>query len=352
MKGPVSLFPQGLPPERRFAVMAISAAATLAAALALILVVSLVAYNGPGPKARAGEATTVMLRPGAGLGEIASTLERGGVVRSSSLFAAAAQVTGAAKQLKAGEYEFPSRASMRDVLAKIRSGKVVRHLVTIPEGVTSEMAVDILMANPLLTGAVPVPEEGSILPETYEVRRGEDRAAVLKRMMEARDALLAQLWAARKPGLPFTTPQEAVILASIVEKETAKPEERPRIAGLFINRLRAGMRLQSDPTIIYGITRGRPLGRGILLSEKLAATPFNTYAIDGLPATAIANPGRASLAAVLDPADTQDLYFVADGSGGHVFAKTLEEHERNVARWRVIERSQNAAATAAQPKGK
>lgn len=330
-------------PPRRLGVMAISAAATLLAALVLVVLASLFAYHGPGPKARSGEITTVFLRPGAGLGEIAANLEREGVVRSSSLFAAAAQITGSATSLKAGEYEFPSGGSMAKVLRQVREGKVVRHLVTIPEGVTSEMAVEILMAQPVLTGAAPVPEEGSILPETYEVRRGEDRAEVLKRMMQARDKVLAELWSQRQEGLPFSTPQEAVILASIVEKETGKAEERPRIAGLFVNRMRTGMRLQSDPTIIYGVTRGRPLGRAILQSEIDAVTPYNTYAIDGLPVGPIANPGRDSLAAVLDPAQTDEVYFVADGAGGHVFAKTYEEHQRNVARWRVIKQKQQAA---------
>jgi UPF0755 protein len=241
------------------------------------------------------------------------------------------------------------------VLKKIRNGEVVRHTVTIPEGLTSEMVVDILMANPILTGAVPVPEEGTILPETYDVRRGEDRAEVLRRMTEARDRLLAQLWAQRKEGLPYATPQEAVILASIVEKETSKPEERPHVASVYLNRLRIGIRLQSDPTTIYGISRGRPLGRGIRMSELETATPYNTYAIDGLPAGPICNPGRASLAAVLDPATSEDVYFVADGKGGHVFAPTAEQHAQNVARWRQIEKTDPAwtarppAATPAKP---
>ncbi|MDB5456395.1 MAG: aminodeoxychorismate lyase, partial [Caulobacter sp.] len=284
----------------------------------------------------------VVLRRGASLPEIAASLETGGAIRSSSIFMTAAKLTGAARALKAGEYEFPSRASMASVLDAIRHGRIVRHMITIPEGLTSDMAVDILQASPVLVGDAPTPPEGAILPETYEVERGEDRAAVLRRMMDDHDKLLRQLWASRQPGLPFSTPEEAVTLASIVEKETGLAAERPRVAAVFVNRLRAGMRLGSDPTIIYGLTRGRPLGRGILLSELQTPTPYNTYLIDGLPPTPIANPGRAALAAVLDPPRTQELYFVADGSGGHVFAKTYEEHARNVARWRQVERQRAA----------
>jgi UPF0755 protein len=207
--------------------------------------------------------------------------------------------------------------------------------VTIPEGITSDMVMDILNKEPALTGEAPTPPEGAVLPETYDFQRGEDRAAVLQRMMDARDRLLATLWAKRSPGLPIRTPEEAVILASIVEKETGVARERPQVASVFVNRLLKGMRLESDPTIIYGITKGRPLGRRILLSELQAPTPYNTYAINGLPPTPIANPGRASLAAVLDPPSTDYISFVADGSGGHAFAATYEEHQRNVEAWRA-----------------
>ncbi|WP_172271587.1 endolytic transglycosylase MltG [Caulobacter sp. RHG1] len=295
-------------------------------------------YNGPGPAAKAGDKTSVVLRRGASLPEIASSLEQGGVIRSSSIFMTAAKVTGAARTLKAGEYEFASRASMAQVLDAIRHGRIVRHWITIPEGRTSDMVMDILNASPFLTGSAPTPPEGAILPETYEVQRGEDRAAVLQRMMDDRDKLLNQLWANRQSGLPFQTKEEAVTLASIVEKETGLAEERPRVASVFVNRLRTGMRLGSDPTIIYGISRGRPLGRGIRMSELQRLTPYNTYLIDGLPPTPIANPGRQALAAVLDPPKTGDLYFVADGTGGHVFASTLEQHNANVVKWRQIER--------------
>jgi UPF0755 protein len=311
-------------------------------------------YNGPGPAAKAGDKTSVVLRRGASLPEIASSLEQGGVIRSSSIFMTAAKVTGAARTLKAGEYEFASRASMAQVLDAIRHGRIVRHWITVPEGRTSDMVMDILNASPILTGSAPTPPEGAILPETYEVQRGEDRAAVLQRMMDDRDKLLNQLWANRQSGLPFQTKEEAVTLASIVEKETGLAEERPRVASVFVNRLRTGMRLGSDPTIIYGISRGRPLGRGIRMSELQRLTPYNTYLIDGLPPTPIANPGRQALAAVLDPPKTGDLYFVADGTGGHVFASTLEQHNANVAKWRQIERDragENVPVVPAKPVG-
>ncbi|MFC4441851.1 endolytic transglycosylase MltG [Caulobacter henricii] len=329
--------------------MAFAAAATLAVIGLVVVAGALWLYQGPGPAAKGGEITSVVLRRGASVPEIASSLERGGVIRSSSLFMTAAQITGAARALKAGEYEFKSRASMAQVLETIRKGKVVRHFVTIPEGVTSDMAVEILMRSPVLTGVAPTPPEGAILPETYQVERGEDRAAVLQRMMDDRDELLNQLWSQRQKDLPFSTKDEAMTLASIVEKETGIASERPRVAAVFVNRLRTGMRLGSDPTIIYGLTRGRPLGRGILLSELRRETPYNTYLIDGLPPTPIANPGRAAIAAVLDPPKSDELYFVADGTGGHVFARTYPEHEANVAKWRQVERNRAAKKTAATP---
>jgi UPF0755 protein len=342
--------------------MAAAAAVTVLAALVLLFVAGQVLYRIPGPRAAHGAVTNVILRPGAGVSEIGSTLARVHVVRSGSLFAAMAELSGVGRRLKAGEYDFPSGASMAKVTQMIRKGQVVRHMVHVPEGLTSEMVVEILMANPFLTGAAPVPEEGTILPETYEIRRGEDRAAVLQRMMDARDKVLGELWAQRKQGLPYKTPQDAVILASIVEKETARDDERPHVAAVYLNRIRQGMRLGADPTVIYGLTRGRPLGHGITQSELHTATPYNTYEIDGLPAGPICNPGRASLAAVLDPADSNDLYFVATGQGGHVFAATAAQHEANVAKWRVVEKvapawtahpaAANAPATSPPPKPK
>jgi UPF0755 protein len=310
-----------------------------------ILAVGLVvwAYRGPGPAARHGSATTVILARGSSVSEIARDLKVAGVIRSREVFLVASKLGGAARHLKAGEYEFRSGQSMEQVLSDIEQGKVVKHVVAVPEGWTSDMATDAVRAEPVLTGTVEAPPEGSILPDTYQVERGEDRAEVVRKMTAARDKLLAELWAARAPDLPLQTPEQAVILASLVEKETGIPAERPRIAAVFENRLRAGIKLESDPTIIYGITKGRPLGRGISMKELVTATPYNTYRIAGLPPTPIANPGRAALAAVLNPPKSDELFFVADGTGGHVFASTFAQHQANVAKWRAIERQRAAA---------
>jgi UPF0755 protein len=288
----------------------------------------------------------VVLPTGAGLAGVGRDLARAGAVRSQTEFVLAAVLSGAAHRLKAGEYRFRARESLADVISAIARGEVVRHFVTIPEGLTSRDAVAILMKADYLAGPAPIPPEGSLLPETYEVRWGETRAAVIRRMSAARDRLLDQLWATRSPGLPFASKQQAVILASVVERETAVPAERPRVAAVFINRLRKGMRLASDPTVIYGVTGGAPLGHGLRVSELAARNPYNTYVFAGLPPTPIDNPGRASLAATLSPASTADLYFVADGSGGHAFADTFEAHKRNVARWRAIEQSRHAGPAA------
>ncbi|ACG77972.1 conserved hypothetical protein [Phenylobacterium zucineum HLK1] len=318
----------------------------LGALAALIAVAAVWSYAGPGPAAKSGETTVVVLERGSGLTRIAGALEDAGAIGSAGLFVLAARLTGAAGELKAGEYEFPSRAPMARVLADIRAGKVVRHFITIPEGWTSEMAAEAVNRQPVLTGTAPVAPEGALLPDTYQVQRGDDRAEVIARMRKAHDDLMAELWPKRQPGLPFDTPEEAVVLASIVEKETGIASERPRVAAVFVNRLRQGMRLESDPTIIYGVSKGRALGRGIRASELAAQTPWNTYRIDGLPPTPIANPGRASLEAVLNPPRTDELFFVADGTGGHVFATTYADHQRNVARWRQVERERAAAAAA------
>jgi UPF0755 protein len=324
----------GLSPRRRFAIMATSAAATLGVLLMLLALVGAWLFQGPGP---AGHATDVVLSPGARTPEIAAALEREGAIGSSAVFLIAAQLTGAARHLKAGEYAFEPHASMATIMRMIRRGEIVHHLVTVPEGFTSQSVIDTLQNTSILTGSAPIPPEGAVLPETYEVQRGEDRAAVLQRMMDARDQLLAGLWAQRRADLPLNSPEQAVILASIVEKETGLASERPRVAAVFLNRLEKGMKLESDPTVIYGLTRGVPLGRGIRESELTAPTPYNTYVIAGLPPTPICNPGRASLAAVLDAPRTDELYFVADGTGGHAFSSTLEQHQKNVARWRAIE---------------
>ncbi|MEO8926783.1 MAG: endolytic transglycosylase MltG [Caulobacteraceae bacterium] len=312
--------------------------------MALLVIAGLWTYAGPGPSARQGAATDIILPPGESLPQIAGSLKHAHVIGSATVFVVAAKLTGAARLLKAGEYEFPSATPMSKVLIALRDGRVVRRFVTVPEGVTSQAVVDILRRTDALTGDVATPPEGAILPETYEIRRGETRGEVLRQMMDARDALLAGLWRARARGLPYRSPAEAVILASVVEKETAKADERPRIAAVFINRLKKGMRLESDPTVIYGLTGGTPLGHGLRVSELASASPYNTYSVAGLPPTPIGNPGRAALAAALDPASTDDLYFVADGTGGHVFSDDYQIHLRNVARWRAIEQVRAAEA--------
>lgn len=300
-------------------------------------------FEGPGPKARNGASTEVILPQKAGVTKIAGALGRAGVIRSPAIFVIAAELTGAAPRLKAGDYVIRSGASMAQIMRVIRAGAVARHFVTIPEGLSSQAVADILASRDDLTGPADPASEGSILPETYEVRRGESRAAVTRRMQAAQADLLADLWSRRAANLPFKTPDEAVTLASIVEKETARAGERPRIAAVFINRLKNGMRLETDPTVIYGLTGGRPLGHGLRVSELARRTPYNTYQVAGLPPTPIGNPGKAALIATLNPAKTPDIYFVADGTGGHVFAATFAEHQRNVAKWRAIEQARARA---------
>jgi UPF0755 protein len=293
---------------------------------------------GPGPR-EGGTETTVILKHGSSLPQIAETLADSGVIRLPFTFGVLAKLTGGGQHLRAGEYAVPARASAFEILQMIRAGKIVRHLVTIPEGLSSAQVVDILDANPVLSGEAPAAPEGSIMPQTYDVERGQDRAEVVQEMQAAQKKLVQQLWADRAPDLPYKTPEQALAMASIVEKETALPAERPHVAGVYLNRLAKGMRLESDPTIIYGITKGRPLGRSLTHADVIEPTPWNTYVVAGLPPTPIANPGRAAIEAARHPVKTRDLYFVADGAGGHVFAETFEEHSRNVARWRGIAKS-------------
>ena len=308
-----------------------------AAALGVIIVGLAGVLLLPGPAARSGNATEVVLAGGGGVQGLADQLAGAGGIRSPLAFIIVAEASGSAHRLKAGDYSFRSGASLLAVLAQVRQGRTVRHWVTIPEGFTSADAAAVLAHSPDLSGETVVPPEGSLLPETYQTGFGETRAHMLGRMQAARDALLAKLWGDRPGGLPYRSPEEAVILASIVEKETALPDERPHIAAVFINRLRTGMRLESDPTVVYGLTGGTPLGHGLRVSELARKTPYNTYLVAGLPPTPIANPGRAALEAALDPAPSEDLYFVADGTGGHVFSTTLAQHLKNVARWRAVE---------------
>jgi UPF0755 protein len=297
---------------------------------------------GPNTAARQGDSTRVIV--GGGLGGVARGLASAGVIRSVVVFEVAAVLTGAARHLKAGEYCIPSHSSLFRILSMVRRGLSVRHVITIPEGLTSAAAADIVRRVPFLLGSVSTPPEGALLPETYEVRRGESREAVMTRMTVAEDHLVGQLWKNRAPGLPYGSPRQAVALASVVEKETALPRERPQIAAVFINRLRKGMRLESDPTVIYGLSRGGPLGRGLRASELASTSPYNTYRVAGLPPTPIANPGTAALEAAMHPAKTDDLFFVADGSGGHAFASTFAAHRRNVARWRLVEHNRSAVS--------
>lgn len=317
----------------------VTAAGTLGLFVAAALIGFWVIYWGPGPAAAEGELTAITLPQGAGVSAIAARLKGEGVIRSSDLFKAAISLKGADRRLRAGEYEIPSGASLSKVVGILIEGKAVRHFVTIPEGWSSAQAVDILMKQDVLTGEVTqVPEEGSLWPETYEVARGETRQAVIERMQRMARTKLDALWLQRTPASVVRTPKEALILASIVEKETGIGSERPQVAAVFTNRLRLGMRLESDPTIVYGVTKGRPLGRGIRLSELRRPTPWNTYLINGLPPTPIANPGEEAIKAVLNPPRSEYLFFVADGTGGHVFARTYQEHLLNVTRWREIER--------------
>ncbi len=343
---------RGAPKPRRSGLVAAALAAS--ATFSLFLIAGLAwawsVYYAPGPSARQGDTTVVSLPSGSGVSAIAATLKNAGVIKSVDMFKAATALTGADRRLRAGEYEVPTRASLKTLIRLLTDGRVVRHFVTIPEGWSSAQAVDILNAETVLTGTIDeVPEEGSLWADTYEVSRGETRASVIGRMQRDAANNLAELWAARSPNTVVRTPEEAVILASIVEKETGLARERPRVAAVFSNRLRIGMRLESDPTIIYGITKGRPLGRGIRLSELQRDTGWNTYLIDGLPPTPIANPGRQALAAVLNPPRTDDLFFVADGTGGHVFARTYTEHLANVSRWRAIEAGKTPPAESLPP---
>lgn len=292
----------------------------------------------PGPLA---QSAVILLKPGTSVAGIATELRYAGAIRNEKVFVAAVRIRDEAAGLKAGEYEIPAGASIVDIIDLLVEGKSTLHRLTAPEGKTTKQILALIAADDVLEGDITLsPGEGDLLPETYAFMRGETRDGLIADMMKAQDEVMAELWDKRANDLPFSSQAEAITLASIVEKETAVADERARIAAVFVNRLRRGMRLQSDPTIIYGLTGGEPLGRGLRQSELEQATPYNTYIIVGLPPTPIANPGRAAIEAVLNPADTDDLFFVADGSGGHAFAPTLEEHNRNVARWRRIERQQ------------
>jgi UPF0755 protein len=298
------------------------------------------------------EDRVIPVAEGAGLTEIAGLLEEGGAISNRWVFRIAVTVYGNQGKLQAGEYLIPAHSSMREIMDLMIEGRTLVYAVTVPEGWTSQQVVDRLMASEILVGDIAeVPPEGMLLPETYQFGRGDSRQGVLDRMRRDHDRVVAEIWARRAPGLPLNSPEELIILASIVEKETGIADERSRVAAVFINRLNRGMRLESDPTIIYGLFGGAgpPPGHVLRQSELDRQTAYNTYQIDGLPPGPIANPGVAALEAVANPSQTNDLFFVADGTGGHVFAQTYEEHLRNVERWRQIENENRAAAEAPPP---
>ena len=304
-------------------------------------------FDAPGPLDR--ERSVVIPRD-SGVRAIAEILRRENIIETPFVFVVGATLTRATGELKAGEYLFDARVSMRDVLETLVEGKSILHLVTIAEGLTSQQIVQRLRESEVLTGELrEIPREGTLLPESYKVMRGTPRQQLLSRMSAAHTRVLQEVWERRASDLPVKTPDELITLASIVEKETGKADERSRVAAVFINRLNRKMRLQSDPTIIYGMVGGRgTLGRPLSRDDVDRATPYNTYVIDGLPPGPIANPGRASLEAVANPSRTRELYFVADGSGGHVFATTYDQHLKNVARWKDYMKEQ-ATAGAQQP---
>ena len=305
-------------------------------------------FDGPGPLEKD---TTVMIARNQGVVEIADTLQRAGVIDQPLIFKAGVQAYGVKDRLRYGEYAFPARVSMREALEIIVSGKSIELSVTIPEGLTSLQIVDRLRDNDMMSGEIrEVPAEGALLPETYNFTRGAPREQILDRMKRLRDKAVDEVWRKRDPSVRIKTAEELVILASLIEKETGIDGERPQVAAVFANRLARGMRLQSDPTIVYGLVGGRgTLGRSLTRADIQSRTAYNTYVVQGLPAGPIANPGRESLEAAANPARTKDLYFVADGTGGHAFAPSLVEHNRNVARWRQIERTRGAPADRLAP---
>ncbi|WP_260484375.1 endolytic transglycosylase MltG [Sphingomicrobium flavum] len=291
---------------------------------------------GDGPT---GEDGTVIVAEGTSLSGLGEQLrEQGQLEMSPTLWRLGTKLFGGGDPIQAGEFEIPAGASAATILGIVQDGRTVQRTVTIPEGLPSILVQERIQALEHLEGDAPLPAEGTVLPQTYSYQRGESRAALVGRMETAMSDLLEELWPTRTSRSVVNSPEEAVILASIVEKETAKADERRMVAGVMSNRVRTGMRLDADATTIYPITKGKPLGRRILLSELRDPNPYNTRAIAGLPAGPITNPGRDSIAAVLDPAETNALFYVADGSGGHVFADTLAEHNRNVAKWREIRR--------------
>lgn len=315
--------------------------------LLIALIAVLAVYLGRQEFDTAGPLTepkVVMVPVGSGLSSVAATLERQGAISSEMVFSMGVQAARLDQKLKAGEYEIKPGMSMRDIMAMMVEGKSITYSVAFPEGWTSEQIVERLKANEILTGPVnSIPLEGTLLPDTYKFTRGTTREQILDRMRKEQEKQLTTIWNRRAKDLPLASPRELVVLASIVEKETGKADERTRVAGVFVNRLNKKMKLQSDPTILYGLHGGKAWmqSRTILRSELTAPNPYNTYQIERLPPGPIGNPGRAAMEAVANPSRTNELFFVADGTGGHAFAETYDEHKKNVERWRQIERSRN-----------
>ena len=311
------------------------------------------AFHEVGP---AAEPVTVLIPRGASVAAIADQLEAAGVLERDWVFEWGVRIFGRDRPLQAGEYNLAAGISPAGIMSFLAEGRQVQHRLTIPEGLTNRQVLDLVAAATMLEGDVPdalrFQEEGAFLPETYFYSYGDDRAALVERMNDAMRRTLAELWETRAADLPFDTPKAALTLASIVEKETSVAGERARIAGVFVNRLERGMLLQSDPTVIYAVTQGSgPLGRRLTYDDLEIDDPYNTYRFAGLPPGPIANPGRDAIAAVLNPEATDELYFVADGTGGHVFARTLSEHNRNVANWRQIRSQLDADAEALEESG-
>ncbi|MEQ8295466.1 MAG: endolytic transglycosylase MltG [Nitratireductor sp.] len=348
---------QGTPPPRRsqgsrnqFVVFMNFVMSTV---IFVVLIAGLAVYLGkrefssPGP---AQSTEMVMVKPSTSVSEIALMLERRNLISDRHVFRLGVRAAGADDDLKAGEYEIKAGASMRDIMDLMVSGRSVLYSLTIPEGLTVSQAFDRIAKHEALTGEMPaeMPPEGTLVADTQRFTRGTTRAELIEKMIADQKSLVEEVWERRVEGLPLKTIDEFVTLASIVEKETGRADERSRVAAVFINRLKRGMRLQSDPTIVYGLFggEGKPSDRPIYRSDIDKLTPYNTYLIDGLPPTPIATPGRAALEAVANPSKTDEFYFVADGTGGHVFAKTLDEHNENVARWRAIEKKRRAEAEA------
>lgn len=293
-------------------------------------------YTSPGPLQAESH---VLIQPGANTEQIARQLAAVGVLSQPAIFQIGVRLEGTGGALRAGEYVFPPRVSPQQVAHILKRGMTVIRRLTIPEGLTSKQIIALLETTPGLSGPTPAPPpEGTLLPETYHFSYGDRREELVRRMSAAMDETLAELWAGRAPDLPFESVHEALTLASIVEKESSLKQERPHIAGVFVNRLRMGMPLQADPTVIYALSDGEGvLPRPLTRTDLQSASPYNTYVTGGLPPGPIANPGRSAIEAVLNPAETDALFFVANGSGGHAFARTLEDHNRNVARWRELE---------------